>query len=65
MWGLTVQKEGVVDYMDTLENKDCASEKHYKRAFLGIVGLQTVSRYTPFLRCQADQQSVLLDPDFK
>ncbi len=51
--------------MDTSENKDCPSEKHYKRAVLSIAGLQTISRYTPFLRCQADQQSVLLDSDFK
>ncbi len=40
------------------------SERHYKRAVLTIVGLQMISRDTPFLRCQADQQSVLLDSDF-
>ncbi len=41
------------------------SEKHCKRAVLNIVGLQMISRGTPFLRCQADQQSVLLDSDFE
>ncbi len=41
------------------------SEKHYKRAVVSIAGLQMISRDTPFLRCQADQQSVLLDSDFE
>ncbi len=41
------------------------SEKHYKRAVLSIVGLQMISRDTPFLRCQADEQSVLLNSDFE
>ncbi len=41
------------------------SEKQYKRAVLSIVSLQMISRDTPFLRCQADQQSVLLDSDFE
>ncbi len=35
------------------------SEKHY------IAGLQMISRDTPFLRFQADQQFVLLDSDFE
>ncbi len=41
------------------------SEKQYKRAALGIANLQMISRDTPFLRCQADQQSVRLDSDFE
>ncbi len=41
------------------------SEKHCKRAVLNIVRLQTISPDTPFLRYQADQQSVLLDSDFE
>ncbi len=41
------------------------SEKHYKRAVLSIEGVQMISRDTPILRCQADQQSVLLDLDFE
>ncbi len=41
------------------------SETHHKRAVLSIAGLQMISRDTPFLRCQADQQSVLLDSDFE
>ncbi len=41
------------------------SEKHGKREFLNIVGLQVISRDTLFLRCQADQQSALLDSDFE
>ncbi len=41
------------------------SEKHYKRAVLSIACLQMISRDTPFLRCQAEQQSVLLDSDFE
>ncbi len=31
------------------------SEKRCKREILNIVGLQMISRDTPFLRCQADQ----------
>ncbi len=42
-----------------------SSEKQYKRAVLCIVGLQIISLDTPFLRCQADQQSILLDSDFE
>ncbi len=42
-----------------------ASEKHYKGAVLSIAGLQMISRDTPFLRCQADQQSILLDSGFE
>ncbi len=41
------------------------SEKHYKSAVLTIARLQMISRDTPFLRCQADHQSVLLDTDFE
>ncbi len=37
------------------------SEKRYEREILNIVGLQMISRDTPSLRCQADQQSVILD----
>ncbi len=36
------------------------SEKHYKGAVLSNASLQMISRDTPFLRCQADQQFVLL-----
>ncbi len=32
-----------------------ASEKCRKREILNIVGLQMISRDTPFLRCQADR----------
>ncbi len=41
------------------------SEKNCKRAVLNIVTLQVIYRDTPFLRCQADRQSVLLDSDFE
>ncbi len=41
------------------------SKKHCKREVLNIVGLQLISRDTPFLRCQADRQSVLLGSDFE
>ncbi len=41
------------------------SEKQYKRAVLSITDLQMISRDTPFLRCQADQQSVHLDSGFE
>ncbi len=41
------------------------SEKHYKREVLNIVGLQMISRDTPFFRCQADRQSVILGSDFE
>ncbi len=41
------------------------SAKHCKREILNIIGLQLISRDTPFLRWQADQQSVLLDSDFE
>ncbi len=41
------------------------SEKDYKRAVLSIIGLQMISRDTPFLRCQAGQLYVLLDSDFE
>ncbi len=41
------------------------SEKHCRREVLNIVGLQMISRDTPFLRCQADKQPALLDLDFE
>ncbi len=41
------------------------SEKRCKGEILNIVGLQMISRDTPFLRCQADRQTVLLDSDFE
>ncbi len=41
------------------------SEKHCKREILNIVGLKMISCDTPFLRCQADPQSILLNSDFE
>ncbi len=41
------------------------SEKRCNRGILNIVSLQMISRDTPFLRCQADRQTVLLDSDFE
>ncbi len=41
------------------------SEKHCKTAVLNLVVPQLISRDIPFLQCQADQQSVLLDSDFE
>ncbi len=35
------------------------SEKRCKREILNLVGLQMISRDTPFLHCQADRQTVL------
>ncbi len=40
------------------------SEKRCKREIVNTVSLQVISRGTPFLRCQADRQTVLLDSDF-
>ncbi len=51
------------DYDAPFKEEPPPSEKHYKRAVLSIASLQIISRDTPFLRCQADQQSVLLDSD--
>ncbi len=42
-----------------------ASENHCKREVLNIVSLEMISRCTPFLRCQSDRESVLLDSDFE
>ncbi len=39
------------------------SEKRCKRE--NIFGLQMITRDTPFLRCQADRQTVLLGSDFE
>ncbi len=39
------------------------SEKRCKSE--NIFGLQMISRDTPFLRCQADRQTVLLGSDFE
>ncbi len=41
------------------------SKKRCKREIMNIVGLQMISRDTPYLRCQADRQTVLLDLDFQ
>ncbi len=47
--------------MDDPTVEPTPSEKHCKREVLSIASLQMISHDTPFLRCQADQQSVLLD----
>ncbi len=54
-------KHDKVDY-PTMEPPP--SEKHCKREAFNIVGLQMISRDTPFLRYQADRQSVILGSDF-
>ncbi len=41
------------------------SQKHCKREVLDIVGLQMISRDTPFLRSQTDKRSTLLNSDFE
>ncbi len=51
--------------MDDPTVEPTPSEKHSKREVLSIAGIQMISHDTPFLRCQADQQSVLLDSDFE
>ncbi len=51
----------------SLESTDShdADALREKNRILGIVSLQMISRNTRFLRCQADQQSILLDSDFE
>ncbi len=41
------------------------SEMRCKKEILNIVVLQMIAHDTPFLRCQADRQTVLLDLDFE
>ncbi len=41
--------------VDELTMEPLPSERRCKRAVLNIVGLQMISRDTPFLRCQADR----------
>ncbi len=41
------------------------SKKRCKREILNMFGFQMISRDIPFLRSQADRQTVLLGSDFK
>ncbi len=64
---VNVLKRGGILYnsVDDPTVEPTPSEKHCKGEVLNIFGIQVISRDTPFLRWQADQQYVLLDSDFE